>query len=143
MQIYKPLQPFLDLDCTNCLFAHSDAYPYKNSWSILNQFAIRSDQQMAYQLINEFSDINRDYFQTTTMLYDTSIIKDNTFDKLVELLFKYPFSITNDQAIISLWFQPFDDINETGRTCWKKMNPNMYDYCKRSSDIDYIMTKCK
>jgi hypothetical protein len=148
MQIYKPLQPFLDLDCTNCLLAHSDAYPYKNSWSILNQFAIRSDHQLAYQLINEFPEINRDYFQTTTMIYDTSIIKDNTFEKLVELLFKYPFSITNDQAIIALWFEPIDESNTSAhkqidRKCWKRMNPNMYDYCKRSSDIDYIMTKCK
>lgn len=143
MQIYKPLQPFLELNCDNSLIAHSDAYPQDIAkFNLLSQFAYNSDHILYMKLLEEFNNCIRDYFQTTTMIYDTNIIKDNTFDILKNLMFKYPFSRTNDQGIIALWFEPFNENNDNSRKIWKKMNPLMYDYCIRDRSIQYIMTKC-
>ena len=38
------------------------------------------------------------------MLYDTKIIKENTFKELLDLTYEYPISRTNEQGIIALYF---------------------------------------
>jgi hypothetical protein len=38
------------------------------------------------------------------MIYDTSIIQNDTTYRLIELMKKYPISRTNDQAIMNLYF---------------------------------------
>lgn len=78
------------------------------------------------------------YFQTTMMIYDTNIINENTKSELYRLLFTYPFSITNDQAIIALYFTQ-------EKPCWeqirrKKGDLYYYDYV-RCVNNRYIMVK--
>ena len=133
MMIYREIAPFWDLDTKDSIIAHSDAYPNDKGWSLAGQFAINGDPVLGVNLAREFPNLIRDYFQTTTMIYDTSIISDKSWEELFSLLYRYPFSITNDQAIIALYFDE--------KKGWKKMNPKMYDYFVRDKDNDYIMTK--
>ena len=134
MKIYRPIQPFFDLPSVkDSLIAHSDCYPYQNGWNLYNQFAISGYPQLGQELLKEFKNLYRDYFQTTTMIYDTNIITEERWNDILRLFYKYPFAITNDQAILALYF--------TEEKGWKKMDPSMYDYMKRSNNIDYIMTK--
>jgi hypothetical protein len=82
--------------------------------------------------------IKMPYFQTTMMIYDTNIINETTKSDLYNLLFSYPFSITNDQAIIALYFTQ-------DKPCWlqlrrKKDDLYYYDYV-RCTNSKYIMVK--
>ena len=38
------------------------------------------------------------------MYFDTGIIEQNTYSELIALVNKYPFSITNEQGILNLYF---------------------------------------
>lgn len=72
------------------------------------------------------------------MLFDTVIIEKDTLNNLVQLLNKYPISITNDQGIIALYFTQI-------KPCWKqirrlKKNLILYDYV-RCIDKKYVMLK--
>ena len=45
-----------------------------------------------------------DYFQTGIMFFDTSIIKKQTKQEIINLAEEYPISITNEQGILNLYF---------------------------------------
>jgi len=75
------------------------------------------------------------------MLYDTSIIKKNTYDDLLKLLIEYPISITNDQGIIALYFTNIDPLFEQIKTHNKQVY--FYDYLSRNKQNKYIMLKLK
>ena len=38
------------------------------------------------------------------MYFDTNIIDDSTFEKIISIVEKYPISITNEQGILNLYF---------------------------------------
>jgi hypothetical protein len=91
-----------------------------------------------YHTLKENFDMKKSYFQTTCMLYDTTIIEDNTVDELYNMLLKYPISITNDQAIIALYFTQVKSV-------WKQLRRKnetiyFYDYV-RCVNKPYIMIK--
>ena len=115
----------------NKLLAHSDSYPtYK--WKLKNQFNANDELNKKYNL-----DI--DYFQSTVMLFDTSIIEDKTFTEIIELVNKYPVGRTNDQCYLSIYFIII-------KPCWKQIRINneqryFYDYVPRNKEKKYIMLK--
>jgi hypothetical protein len=102
MQIYKPIDKILNLNCTGKLLVLSDAYPtYQRK--LYTQF----DKKVFHGLFKELSEnynLNVDYFMSTLMLFDTSIIQDDTFDKLVELSNKWINATCNEQSIMNLYF---------------------------------------
>jgi hypothetical protein len=139
MRIIKPVDKIINLNCENKLLAHSDSYPtYERILSC--QF----DSLYFSELFDELKanyDLDIDYFQSTIMLYDTNIIKDNTFNTLIELSNKYYNTKTNEQAIFNLYF-----------TCYKKVWEQLkikdeetyyYDFFERDSQTykNYIMLK--
>jgi hypothetical protein len=84
-------------------------------------------------------DLNIDYFQTTMMLYDTKIIKENTFNDLYDLTLEYPISTTNEQGIMALYFTNIEPRFKQIRT--RNEYIYFYDYLKRDSTKEYIMLK--
>jgi len=139
MRIFKPIKPFFELDCRNKILANSDAQP-KYRWKLGIQFNNDSYSDVYKQLSNEFN-LNIDYFQSTILIYDTSIIKSDTFDILRELLYKYPIGKTNDQAIMNLHFNC--QLNIWKQVPLKHNKQLMYDYKTRRGcrHTDYIMLK--
>jgi hypothetical protein len=77
------------------------------------------------------------YFQTGIMLFDTDIIKNDTFEKLYSLSVEFPMSRTNEQGIMNLYFisqnvyEPLPISNE---------NTYYYDFRRRFADKGYIIT---
>lgn len=131
-KIYDNIQPILDCALPDTLLAHSDAYPTYN-WKLSCQFYLED----AHKKMDWNMDI--DYFQSTIMLFDSSIIEDDTFQKLYELTEMYPCSKTNDQGILNLYFVCM-------RKKWKQLkfgndSTYFYDFYIRNSDKPYIMTK--
>ena len=100
MTIFSDISPILNEVTENTLLAHSDAYP-SYIWKLSIQFDKSKEE---YKHLNDKYNLNIDYFQTGLMLYDTKIIKENTFKELLDLTYEYPISRTNEQGIIALYF---------------------------------------
>jgi lipopolysaccharide biosynthesis glycosyltransferase len=139
MRIYAPLGPLLEVDCTNSLVAHSDAYP-DFEWTLTDQFNFADFPELR-QKLSKVADLGSDYFQTTMMYYDTAIIEDGTVGELIELSRMFPNSRTNDQGIVNIWAQK--------KGIWKKLptekqrNRFLYDFHERPGygPDDYLMVK--
>lgn len=126
-KIYNNIEPILQTATSDTLLAHSDAYP-TYQWKLSCQFLEKIK-----------IDLETDYFQSTIMLFDTSIIEDDTFQQLYELTEKYPVSTTNDQGILNLYFNCI-------KKKWKQIptennSTYFYDFNVRNDDKPYIMTK--
>lgn len=139
MHIIKPIYPMITLKCNNTLLAHSDAYPFYNN-ELDCQFDKLSYPEVFNKLKNNFN-LNIDYFQTTIMLFDTNIIKNNTFDELIKLSEEYFISKTNEQGILNLLFN-------CKLGLWKQItsrdkNTYYYDFWERPkrNKNNYIMLK--
>jgi hypothetical protein len=136
INIFSDISPIINEMTENTLFAHSDAYPtYK--WKLQTQFD-KTNTEYFTKLINKYN-LNIDYFQTTIMLYDTKIIKDDTYDNLLNLLTEYPISITNDQGIIALYFTNIQPLFRQLKT--HNEHIYFYDYLSRNKNNKYIMLK--
>lgn len=128
----------------NCIYAHSDAYPYTNNWFLGRQFDLDVFDNLDHKndFINNYSKyFGEDYFQSTMFIYDTNIIDDNTCNTLFNLNDKYPIAIRMDQGIFNLYFN-------CDRKLWKQVPIKdskgfLYDYFKRPGykNSDYCMTK--
>jgi hypothetical protein len=133
--IFSDISPIINEITENTLLAHSDAYP-TYEWKLHTQFD-KTNTEFFTKLNNTYN-LNIDYFQTTTMLYDTKIIKNDTYDNLLKLSIEYPISRTNEQGIIALYFtniQPlFKQIKIHNEFTY------FYDYLSRNNN-KYIMLK--
>lgn len=136
INIFSDISPIINEATPNTLLAHSDSYPIYD-WKLNCQFD-NTQSELFAKLSNTY-DLNIDYFQTTMMLYHTAIIEPDTYNKIVELLYEYPISITNDQGVIALYFT-------TVVPRFKQIKPHnahsyFYDYLSRNPSNKYIMLK--
>ena len=106
MTIHFDINPILNLKVDNIFLAKADGYPdYKRK--LRNQFDTSHNY---FNLLEKSFNLNDNkYFQTGLMLFDTNIIKHNTFKNILMYANKYPLSITNEQGILNLFFQKNDD----------------------------------
>jgi hypothetical protein len=136
INIFSDISPIINTMTKNTLLAHSDAYP-TYEWKLHNQFDKNNIEY--FTKLNNTYNLNIDYFQTTIMLYDTAIIKNDTYNDLLNLTYEYPISKTNEQGIIALYFtniQPlFGQIKTHNEVLY------FYDYLSRNNNNKYIMLK--
>ena len=146
MTIYSDISPILNEKLANKLLANRDGVDNENAgWCVPitpglglklgDQF---TKTELLYKELEKNYILNKSYFQTTLMLFDTSIINNETFNNLYSLLQKYPISITNDQGIIALYFTQI-------KPCWEQLRRKnntiyFYDYV-RCINSKYIMVK--
>lgn len=139
MQIFKPLDKMINLNCDDKLLAHSDAYPtYK--WKLSGQFdKVRFPEQ--FMKLSEKYNMGIDYFQSTIMLYDTSIISDSTFDVLVGMSMDFHNNKTNTQGFMNLYFTCL--MKRWEQIKMKDEETHYYDFFERKNltTDDYIMLK--
>jgi len=134
--IFSDILPLINEATKNTLLAHSDAYPtYK--WKLHRQFC-KYNLEYFMKLNNKYN-LNIDYFQTTIMLYDTNIIKENTYNELLKLTFEFPISKTNEQCIIALYFTNIEPVFKQIKT--HNETTYFYDYMSRNKNNKYIMLK--
>jgi hypothetical protein len=132
-KIFAPIAPILERAKPGFLLAHSDAYP-AYQWKLSGQFRNLVPDEMAKRW-----DLNVDYFQSTIMLFDTTIIEDDTFISLCDLTEAYPVSGTNDQGILNLYFICVK--NKWEQIPLGNADTYFYDFNIRNTDKPYIMTK--
>jgi hypothetical protein len=139
MRVFHPIQPLLELDCSNSVIAHSDAFP-EYSRSLGSQFNLSDFPEMGAK-IEALAPLTADYFQTGMMLYDTALIDEGTVDELIELSQEFFNANSNEQAIMNLWAERHN--------LWKKLPTEpvesrlLYDYWERDPHTpdDYILLK--
>jgi hypothetical protein len=137
MCIYDDINPIIAFKKRDILLANRDGIDGE-TWDMDNNRIVNSligdGVGQAMTLSTQF--VN--YFQTTMMLYDTSIICDTTFSDIISLLLKYPISKTNDQGIVALYFTQI-------KPCWQQLPRKIgdivtYDLVRCTTD-KYIMVK--
>jgi len=105
IHVYGDIQRMFNIDCTNCFMAHSNPYPqHYGLWKLDHEFELRNEPEIVEKLFKNFDMSLEDYFQSTIMLFDTVVIKEDTVSKLIELMNEYPISNANDQGILNLYF---------------------------------------
>jgi hypothetical protein len=139
MNIFKPLDKIINLNCDDKILAHSDAYP-TYVWKLSCQFDNKIFGDLYKELENKYN-LNIDYFQSTIMLYDTKIINDNTFDELVKLSTVCINSKTNEQGILNIYFNCI--LKKWGQITIKDDETYYYDFFERPNlrKNNYIMLK--
>ena len=136
MKIFSDISPIINTMTENTLLAHSDAYP-TYEWKLYTQFD-KTNIEYFTKLENTYN-LNIDYFQTTIMLYDTKIIKNDTYNDLMNLTYEYPISITNEQGIMALYFTTIHPLFKQIKT--HNEHVYFYDYIARNKNNPYIMLK--
>ncbi len=134
--IYSDVSPIINERTENTLLAHYDGYP-KYEWKLSCQFDHTKPEYFT-KLKQKFN-LNIDHFQTTVMLYDTSIITNDTYNSLLALLSEYPICNTNDQGIIALYFTFIRPVFKQLKI--KNDHTYFYDYLSRNNSYKYIMLK--
>jgi hypothetical protein len=124
--IFSNISPIINEITENTLLAHLEAYP-TYEWKLHSQFD-KTNTEYFTKLNNKYN-LNKDYFQTSIMLYDN----------LLNLLIEYPISITNDQGIIALYFTNIQPLFKQIKT--HNEHIYFYDYLSRNYNNKYIMLK--
>lgn len=133
--IFSDITPILQEATEGRLVAFSDGYP-KYIWKLDCQFHRDSEY---YPLLSNAYNLQIDYFQTTLMLYDTNLIKENTLRNIIKLAETYPISKTNDQGILSLYFTAVEPVFK--QISIKNDTTYLYDYNPRDKISKYIILK--
>ncbi len=136
MHIFKDLNRMLNIECNNKILAHADAYPYyKNKLEC--QFE-KITYKEVYDKLKQKYNMKKDHFQTGILMFNTNIIKENTFNELVKLSDEYYNSKTNEQGILNLYF-----IDNWSQIKLKDDETYYYDMWERGKlrKKDYIMLK--
>ena len=122
------------------LYAHSDGYP-SYTWKLSGQFAFDVfDHREEYMMKRKYA-MDCDYFQSTLMIFSSSILEPGIPDTLFALHERYPISRTGDQGILNLYFS-------LRRSIWRPLplrddHGFLYDFHERDgySASDYVILK--
>ena len=101
MTIHKNINPILKNKPIKCLFANRD-YSNGENWTLEGQFD--NTHKDFSKLKNKYDLTVKNYFQTGMVFYDTKIIETETKKDIIKLVKKYPYTRTNEQAIMNLYF---------------------------------------
>lgn len=154
MHIYSDIQPILNLKEKNTFIANRDGIDgeevdEKLKRSVHNLIGDGTGQAMKLhaqflKLEPYYSNLKKKYNlyencpQATMFLFDTDLIDNNTFNKLVDLAHQYPILKTGDQPIIALYFTQI-------KSSWKQLQRKVgdrYTYdLVRCVRAPYIMVK--
>ncbi len=139
MQVFAPIDPLWEMDTTGKITAHSDAFP-TFEWKLYDQFNWVDFPELKPDM-EELISLDRDYFQTTMMLFDTAVITPDTVAELTTLSMRFPHSRTNDQGIVNLWalqrnlWQPLPTEPVSGRLLYEFAERDGYTF------TDYVLLK--
>ena len=134
MSIHHDINDLLRIKPKGSLFANRD-YDDNSSWNLSNQF---EKTLIGYKDLEEAFDLSiKNYFQTGILYYDTEIIDRQTKDDIINLVKKFPYSRTNEQGIMNLYFIFIKKLYEQLPVKVGKFNT--YSYWKKNNET--IITK--
>ena len=102
MTIHEDINPILKILPKNEILARADGFP-NYEWKLKSQFDTTNEIFNELEQIFNLNTVN--YFQTGILYFDTKIIEKNTFKEIIDLVNRFPISITNEQGILNLYFK--------------------------------------
>jgi hypothetical protein len=147
MHIYRDISVFTEIFLNEkekangapVFLAHSDTYP-TYIWKLRNQFE-RYAYPDEFRALETHINLDVDYFQSGILLFDSSVIENQTKNDLCVLANTYYISRTNEQGIMNIYFNGIHKI-------WNPLpvyynHAFTYDYWNREgySPEDYCMLK--
>jgi len=137
MHIYSDIHRFLNIDTNNNILADNLADD-NNNFTLESQFNTISN--IGKELQKNYNLTSKDFFQSGVLLFNSSIIEDNTVQNLIDLMNKYPIG-WGDQAIMNIYFKLIKNIwkplprkDSFGLLFNIKLQPN-------TKPTDYVMVK--
>ena len=101
MTIHFDINPIFSELPVKKLFAKADRYPNYDK-SLASQF---DKTKPDFKILNkEFDLSSKKYFQTGVLYFDTNLIEEKTKYNLIKLSERFPITLTNEQAIMNLYF---------------------------------------
>lgn len=99
--IHDDINQIIELKEIGTLLAREDGYP-NFDWLLSEQF---DTTNFRFRELSKKYDLEiKNYFQTGLMFFDTKIITNSTKSEILELIKKFPITLTNEQAIFNLYF---------------------------------------
>lgn len=145
---------FSEIDVRGRLLARSDylSFPIVRNTTLATQFHPPCETSLFDALVDEYRQylLRKDYFTTTTMLYDTALLgfRNEVLKDVVMLYRKWSLIADSDQAALNLYWGP------SGRNLWVQLpvrrddihGPDcFYDYENRTNTKEgcssYVMNK--
>lgn len=119
----------------DCLYAHSNSYP-SYQWTLRDEFVYYLMPEVKQKELEDNYKLDTDYFQTTIMIFDTKLIKEDTCDTLIHLTKEYVSK--HDQGIINLHY-----LNSWKQLPLKDNKGWLYDFHERDGckEEDYCILK--
>lgn len=107
--ILRPISEtfFQNIDIEGTLMANPDAWPtFSEDWSMARQLSrgCNNTQQLYQELARTVNLSSTDYFQSTVVLFDTSILSPASAVELCQLYHKWGPLADGDQIILSLYW---------------------------------------
>ena len=101
MVIHFDINPIFSKLPDKKLFAKADRYPNYDK-TLASQF---DQTKPDFETLGKEFDLSSEkYFQTGVLYFDTNLIEKNTKYDLVKLTNRFPITLTNEQAIMNLYF---------------------------------------
>ena len=101
MYIHHDINPILKKRPTGKVYARSDGYP-EFTKKLKSQF---DETKKEFADMKKIFDIDKkDYIQTGVLYFDTKLIDSNLLTDCIELVNKFPITLTNEQGILNLYF---------------------------------------
>ena len=137
--IHYPLAPFFSaIDSTGSLLANPDAWPAAASVTRDHFFADCNPTLM--DAVEARFDLDLEFFQSTLMLFDTSLLEDSTVAEIARLYAEYSPIASSDQIIFSLYWH---QVRHAYRHLPYRLPESLmipYDFLPRVPDARYIVT---
>lgn len=121
------------------LYAHSDSYP-TYEWNLSIQFAFDLVDKDKEKKMKKKYNLECNYFQSGLLIFNSSLIEENTVTDLLNMNEEYPF-VRGDQGIMNLYFT-------LERNLWKPLPIQdkygfFYDFWERNGHkaCEYIYLK--
>ena len=136
--VYRPLAPFFDeIDSRGKLLANPDNWPgYEDSWKLGGQFFADCDEVLFSRLASRY-DLTQNYFQSTTMLFDTALLDATTLTDIAGLFVEYSRITGSDQPIFSIYWDLIRGVYEPLPYRLKSLQ-TPYDFHRRIEAARYI-----
>ena len=138
IKIHGEVSPVLELCRPHKLMAHRDAFP-TFEWRLRKEFDMDyfSNKTVEPSILSLLE--TRNYFQIPFLLFDTSVIKDDTMVKLYKTLLEYPNTKTV-QGILNLYFLSREDSYNPLPIQSMSGNYYFYDNFRRFPNKPYLIT---
>ena len=137
--IHYPLEPFFSsINSESAFLANPDAWPAASS-ILRDHFFSDCDPVLMARVERRF-DLHSEYFQSTLMLFDTSLILNDTLTTVAELYNELSRVASSDQIIFSLYWHQIRSVYQPlpYRLPGSLMVP--YDFTPRIRTARYIVT---